>query len=1334
MPEVATLNFAAGTVTSSQMEVLVKNTGEALAKALMIEIKVPLYLVSREIVNAVAQAREQNLNDRTTTARVSLANVVTGPAGWSVWAATERTDSLAVIRLFNDLDQTGAKLAAPVKVETNAQLNLRVPLTPLDKPVRIEIPYLYRYPNEGRSAPQVEGKFEMTSSGAGTTSKVIFKVDHTSPTTIPAGRKVNISWEIENGVSAMLFGPLPGGNSQMSLSSNELETYKIKKGSLGIIAVGAAMYILQAEVEGAAKDKPHELIVKTVFIDVDSPTQYSYLSVRPAKVLPYGVIDVNWAVWDCKEAWLQVGEDNAIKLELTEQGPSQKYQGSGIWRVNAPQESGDVSAWLEVLQEVPPEKRETTDKKEERVRAQDARFHVAKWVPKPASAFTGQPIGMAFAVSKLALLTTGGLWISKIGAADPSDDPVFTRVAVDPQPKAWHAITSFEKGFAVVQQTNDDGLQLVRYTIDGTRDGLPVDLPGTLQLLVRAFKIVCDLAVLGERVYIVVEASAPGGPLRHAFSVSFRPSVQLRSEPLLEQQFPRYRLIAFDNALYAINRDSGRMFRFRHTTNGELDQPTKAASAVEDCESMIRRGLMVAVGRLLVVLGPSSSPPVEALEGFESLKCTFPKGPPRAKGVKQDLVYNPQQDHWIPCGHGLDVEEGTVVAFRPGASQRLWVVQRDGQIRSLINALEHLFAPEFESDFSAKKLPPALDASKKRKLTIKNDARIDFVPMSETYQMVGLTDFSSSGPAAEGRRLMPGGTKLGIMTSGDFELICNESDPVPMKLRFLAERKDGVPHDYMLEVSLSGPDLSITSVFKRLAVDAQGRVSIAEVPGTRQEHGAVNRIAIQPPRPLHDGITLNIRNQTAYRLMLQNPRYDRERFMFEDSVTGPKKINLTTPAFFVYAQGIGELHFDYDLALQPGIEVSPRSSPQTTQIRIDASKAGPLTLDSVSMKQPGTYECAVNYRVKEKLEAIYIGDGGATKDGNSIYLPVALPSNAAMVQVWKIDANTLSAMPSASFSGKGVFSTPNNVAVLEKEVGAIFGDTTLHILDQNFQTKKQTTVPEYTAITNFIGDNEESRMFFLGFKEEQTNQPLKYRYKYTYGYYQHDRLWASDDVFLDSQKGYREQNRVAGAPAWVSSSTVSPMFSYRHIDTFICIEGGIIQIHKLVNYSVEEIRLEGTGREEAIVFEPFRELIFCAHSTPDYQRLIISRVNKKNMQEKKSITLPGPVLSMAADTKPFKTPALQYKQHRAVSMALAGYNSFFVTHGRTIYHINNDDLSIRAGMNLDLPCRIIHVKGGRPAGVAEDCWMVWAIGAWYKGDGTNVAEYKTEIYKLMFRF
>ncbi len=173
-----------------------------------------------------------------------------------------------------------------------------------------------------------------------------------------------------------------------------------------------------------------------------------------------------------------------------------------------------------------------------------------------------------------------------------------------------------------------------------------------------------------------------------------------------------------------------------------------------------------------------------------------------------------------------------------------------------------------------------------------------------------------------------------------------------------------------------------------------------------------------------------------------------------------------------------------------------------------------------------------------------------------------------------------------------------------------------------------------------------------------------------------------------------------------------------------------------------EIRIEGAGREEAVAFDRQDPLLYTAHSKPSGDGLVITRIAIDNVNDKKSITLPGPVVDMATDTRPFTTPALRYRHYRAVSLAAGGSrDALFVTHGNTIYQLHNRDLTIVRTATVDLPCRFIDVRYAKPPGGSHqgfsepmECWMIWAIGATYKGDGAKVEQFRTKLYKIGFPY
>ncbi len=1317
MADDATLSLTIAGTTSTQLDILVKNSGaESLGKALMIELKIPLYLVSKDIKDAVEQAKQRNLNERTTASKESLANVVTAGAGWSVWAATERTESLAVIRLFNDLTQTGTKVT-PGAFAAGAQFDVRIPLTPQDKPGRVEIPYSYRYPNEGRSGKQTDGKLEMTSSGSTSTGKVILKVDHPSPSQIKAGSKVKIEWEIENGVSATLYGPLPAGNPQMSLSSDESGTHKLRKGALEIFAVGDATYVLQAEVRG--QKQTNEMVVRTLHLGIQSPQDYSFLAARPKRVMPHGLLEVDWAVWGIEKTWLSVGNDYEIELKLTEQGIDQTYQGSGVWRVVAPEAEGTVTALMQT--------QVNNQRKDERT----DNFIVAAWRPK-SIAVSGNPVGLAVAAPKMALLTTDALWMADVGVSDgQSTDLDFKRV-VSGNPKARLGIAAFDGGFVVLEQTNNDGLQLARYTQAGQRDGSPVDLPDTVKPLAQQSSKAVDLAVLGDRVYVAIEGIGPEG-YRRAFSVTFKPQVKLQREPQLES-LRGYRVVVFDGAVFALSQGSGHMFRFRLNSKGNLEQPAEAARAAKDGRSMIFRGLLVPLGRVLVVLNPTSIPSIESLDVDGLLKYIFVKRPTAT--MTQDLVYNPQQDHWMPCGRGLQLQQAGVAAYRPTSSRRLWVVESNQKAHTLSGAVEHLFSPEFYEDFPSKDLPPYFG---KRKYTIQNDTEIDFGPMNEVYRKAGLDDFSAWGPAEP----LEVPQDLSRRRTETVEFRCNEAEPAPIVLRYMAYLPDGCGHDYMVEIEFQGPGHTIiTSVLKRLAVDEHGQVSVAEIPGTSVQHPAGKTIVIPPAKLLLEGVKLAIASPSGYLFAIRRPLEPiKSPNSNEYRPDRPMGITYKTPKFSLFITGAGEVAVDVDFALAHGIEVSPRSAKQTKLIRLDPEKAGVLHVDAVSFKEPNLYECTISYRSTKDFNGIFIGDGFPAADGNSFYLASMSPGNLSAVNMRQQTVPSFVEMGGVSVAAPDVFSifsVPNSIGLLGDRIVGSFGGNTIFLRDLTLQEKQRFTLNGPTAIVAMAVGPKGTAIGLLTMKEERVGQNTKYSYSYSRKRISQDGLGNIAEYSLDAVPGISTQNRVPNAPAWVSSASV-PLLSVSPDAEFavIGVDGGLIVLDVLREFRAYQVPIAGAGRAEAVLYGNFGE-IFCAHSQENNQGLIVSYV-LRDLKRKKSFTLPGAVTNMITDTRPLKTPAVQYKSHRAVSIVDVLIGAFCVSHGKTIYAINKSDLKVDSSITVDLPCRLIQVKLDRaPYGQhpffewAKPCYIALAIGSSYTGDGTKAGDFKTQLFRVGF--
>lgn len=72
-----------------------------------------------------------------------------------------------------------------------------------------------------------------------------------------------------------------------------------------------------------------------------------------------------------------------------------------------------------------------------------------------------------------------------------------------------------------------------------------------------------------------------------------------------------------------------------------------------------------------------------------------------------------------------------------------------------------------------------------------------------------------------------------------------------------------------------------------------------------------------------------------------------------------------------------------------------------------------------------------------------------------------------------------------------------------------------------------------------------------------------------------------------------------------------------------------------------------------------------------------------------------------------------------------------------IYVLDKKGLTERQNITVDLPCRLIQVRRGKPPGgthakygTPNDCYLVLAIGSMYVGDGFSRAKYQTSLYKV----
>jgi hypothetical protein len=368
-----------------------------------------------------------------------------------------------------------------------------------------------------------------------------------------------------------------------------------------------------------------------------------------------------------------------------------------------------------------------------------------------------------------------------------------------------------------------------------------------------------------------------------------------------------------------------------------------------------------------------------------------------------------------------------------------------------------------------------------------------------------------------------------------------------------------------------------------------------------------------------------------------------------------------------------------------------------------------------------------------------LGEGVPSKDGASIYVPIAEPPNVTNAKILKINADNLQTSAHTSVVGRNIFTCPNSVAALEYVVIAIFNREHFHVFDHNLKPDPgffpKLSDLEFDIITYLKGPAG-NIMFLMGMKEEPTAR-INHSFKYF--------RWSLSPVrpeekgVLDFLKSYRPV-RVPGAPAWVAPNVINPMDVRLGAALAICVEGGINGYDFKNDYREIAVELPGSGREEAILVDPTEHVVFCAHSKSSGSGLLISRINLDKPSEKLTIELPGPVTHMVTDLRPLTGSNLDYHRARAVSL-LATSDALFVSHARRIYVLDKTRLTQRRSVQLRLPLRLIQVRRGKAPGEShpiygpqQDCYFVWALASRYAGDGqvvkTNGQDFETMVYKL----
>jgi len=941
MPE--PLGLTLQSFTTDHLEIKVRNTsGALLDKTLVIELYPPAYLVSAPITEAAKLAP----TSQKPVGSMRLDGIVSCPAGWSVWARRESSDSSLVIVLINDVDQdSGEFMDTPVTLAADAEFTIRIPLNPQANRANTEM--LYSYLHGTGALDREDGKLELKSGEIKTDPPdVTLTTDHKTPTAVTPGDLVKVIWHIKDGVSATLRGPLPGGNNEMTLGTKPDEIYKIGDGWIEIRVVGPITFVLQANVKRPTG--PDVQVVRMLSFDTTNK-KYSYVATRPDVVLPYGLVEIDWAAWGVETVTILVGGHTTRVIPLTQQTMGRFYEGTGVMRVSASKNAE------EVLLLAPPLKKENTS------------ISVSTWDKMTKPEFTGVPLGMAVRAPYLGLLTTDGLFIARVHVDDPSPRLEKLPFAMKGTPATqWYAIAAVENRFVCLRRVGGSpDLEVAPFTPDGKPDPIPpLTLHADLRLVAHPPGAEFDLVGFGKRAYVAVEAPLRGGIVRRAYSVGFDSAAkkaEYRPEPMLAA-LTGYRLMTFDEALYALNRETGEMFRFELNA-GRLGPPMRAASAVtrgEDgtgpAQSMVKSGLIVPAGHVLVVLSPNEAPSLKELEPFglhnvlgyekKEEETTEENKEPAPARIPQDLFYNPHKNYWGRCGHDLDVKPEAVAAYRDIGSPRMWVIQPDSETHTLAVSSKSLFAHDYVKEFTAKPLLPYLN--KKRSFSFKYPAAKLSPVFPDNYRKLGVEAVSTTGLAECG--------PISNLQSGEsvIDINYNEANPSPVTLRMLTARgmRSRPDIDHVLEITLSGPDLSTaTSCVRRLSIN-QGWFGNDEVFGSRKEHSTNSLIEVSKPARFDEDfkfVIVNASDQFRVKTSLHTINYV--------LTTAFIVINQDHQDFTLEFEGKiatqGVIPVNINFALRPGIETSSGIRPQTSLIRLNTDRAQKIQVLLVKMLMPG---------------------------------------------------------------------------------------------------------------------------------------------------------------------------------------------------------------------------------------------------------------------------------------------------------------------------------------------------------------------------------------------
>ncbi|HOY05174.1 MAG TPA: hypothetical protein PLO67_07225 [Saprospiraceae bacterium] len=732
-----TLQQAPNTQADSFIRIQVFIPAQEPAARLLIDFNFSAESLDEKVLQAARKAPD---NDDLMETLNGIVQLNDNPGNWKAWAMAGRKN-VVTVRLSNHLDADKNKL--PADQWSQGNFTLGVPRTSVQKNVGFSLNYQVRDASNRKVIQEGHVDIELAPAGSGADPIPVVRLwtDQKSPTALDPGTKVKISWRVDDAVSGVLKGPLPGDAQQMTLQDGNDSRYDLSAGSIYVRIAGSQIYLLQATVKtksGAKVDVERNLV-----LDIASLGKKAFLHIFPDYILPYARVRAYWAAWGVSSATL-IGLGKSQRLLPTggnsNRSPEDDQEGEGDKYFRTGDRDADISLQITLGNKAP----ET---------AGTSTIHVVSWkdieTEGPFKQIGPVPLGLAVAWSesrntgKLIGCNYDGIWMTDVGlgdfdtrearpkrslAAEFAPPEVKLKKRLEPvalgEVAEWFAVTALGEGFAALLRPKAGGdPALVRFDLE-KKEISRKTLPGSLRTWVSNRTASIDLMVLGERLFLRVAVALP----EHAWHSEAWSTKGLddrdgwREEPL-PAGLPGFRFTTIGQVMYALQPETGRLLQFGLQPDGRLSDPRMAAPAVDGKgRSLVATGLPVAVGNVLAVLG---SPRQENAQGEQ-------KEP-------TDWVYNPQTDRWTDdCGQGLPLEGRACAAYRNTESKRLWVVDGARLYTLPVANGENLFAHDYLEGNQNLELPAYFDETARFVFT--NQLLFDLLPPDAVCQAAGYYD------------------------------------------------------------------------------------------------------------------------------------------------------------------------------------------------------------------------------------------------------------------------------------------------------------------------------------------------------------------------------------------------------------------------------------------------------------------------------------------------------------------------------------------------------------------------------------------------------------------